>query len=101
MMFAEETVHRVTSIFEMPVHDFNAQAKFTTIEEVYNKSLSKLKIHRLLKQKIWILKLQAQVIPKTLLGSFGSHIKTRFRTPSCPFHSSSNLITWMSYAQFI
>ena len=28
----------------MPGHNFNAHAKFTIIEEVYNESLSKLKI---------------------------------------------------------
>ena len=30
--------------FQMPGHKFNVHAKFTIIEEVYNKSLSKLKI---------------------------------------------------------
>ena len=30
--------------FQMPGHNFNAHAKFSIIEEVYNKSLSKLKI---------------------------------------------------------
>ena len=34
--------------FQMPGHSFNAHAKFTIIEEVYNKSLSKLKICSLL-----------------------------------------------------
>ena len=31
--------------FQMPGHNFNAHTKFIIIEEVYNKSLSKLKIH--------------------------------------------------------
>ena len=46
--------------FEMPGHNFNAQAKFTIIEEVYNKSLSKLKIRSLLEHRkdFWILKLK-------------------------------------------
>ena len=44
----------------MPGHNFNAHTKFTIIEEVYNKSLSKLKIRKLLeyKEDFWILKLQ-------------------------------------------
>ena len=44
----------------MPGHIFNAHAKFTIIEKVYNKSLSKLKIHSLLeyREDFWILKLQ-------------------------------------------
>ena len=47
--------------FQMPVHNFNTQAKFTIIVEVYNKSLSKLKIRSLLEHRVdfWILKLQA------------------------------------------
>ena len=46
--------------FKMPGHNFNAHAKFTIIEEVYNKSLSKLKICSLLEHRedFWILKLQ-------------------------------------------
>ena len=46
--------------FQMPGHNFNAHAKFTIIEEVCNKSLSKLKIRGLLKHRedFWILKLQ-------------------------------------------
>ena len=46
--------------FQMPGHNFNVHAKFTIIEEVYNKSLSKLKICNLLeyKEDFWILKLQ-------------------------------------------
>ena len=46
--------------FQMPGHNFNTQAKFTIIEEVYNKSLSMLKIRRLLEHRedFWILKLQ-------------------------------------------
>ena len=31
--------------FQIPGHNFNTHATFTIIEEVYNKSLSKLKIH--------------------------------------------------------
>ena len=46
--------------FQMPGHNFNTHAKFTIIEEVYNKSLSKLKIPSLLEHRVdfWILKLQ-------------------------------------------
>ena len=46
--------------FQMPGHSFNAHAKFTIIEEVYNKSLSKLKICSLLEHRedFWIVKLQ-------------------------------------------
>ena len=45
---------------QMPGHNFNPHAKFTIIEEVYNKSLSKLKIRSLLEHRedFWILKLQ-------------------------------------------
>ena len=44
----------------MPGHNFNVYANFTVIEEVYNKSLSKLKIGSLLEHRedFWILKLQ-------------------------------------------
>ena len=46
--------------FQMPGHNFDVHAKFTIIEEVYNKSLSKLKIRSLLEHRedFWILKLQ-------------------------------------------
>ena len=46
--------------FQMPDHNFNTHAKFTIIEEVYNKSLSKLKIPSLLEHRVdfWILKFQ-------------------------------------------
>ena len=46
--------------FQMPGHNFNVHTKFTITEEVYNKSLSKLKIGSLLDHKdgFWILKLQ-------------------------------------------
>ena len=46
--------------FQMPGHNFNVHAKFTIIEEVYKKSLSKLKIRSLLEHRedIWILKLE-------------------------------------------
>ena len=37
--------------FQMPGHNFNTHAKFTIIEEVYNKSLSKLKIRSLLEHR--------------------------------------------------
>ena len=86
----------------MPGHNFNAQAKFTIIEEVYNKSLSKLKICSLLEHRedFWILKLQTLsphlIILTALLDLFGSHIETRFDTPFCSFLSLLNLITWMS-----
>ena len=44
--------------FQMPGYNFNAHAKFTITEEVYTKSLSKLKIRILLKHRedFWILK---------------------------------------------
>ena len=43
----------------MPGHIFNAHTKFTIIEDLYNKLLSKLKICSLLKHRdFWILKLQ-------------------------------------------
>ena len=46
--------------FQMPVHNFNAHAKFTIIDEVYNKSLPKLKIGSFLEHRedFWILKFQ-------------------------------------------
>ena len=46
--------------FQMSGLSFNAHAKFTIIEEVCNKSLSKLKIRSLLghREDFWILKLQ-------------------------------------------
>ena len=46
--------------FQMPGHNFNTHAKFIITEEVYNKSLSKLKIRSLLEHRedFWILKLQ-------------------------------------------
>ena len=37
--------------FQVPGHNFNGRAKFTIIEEGYNKSLSKLKIHSLLERR--------------------------------------------------
>ena len=44
----------------MPGHNFNAHAKFTIIEEVCNKSLSKLEIRSMLEHRedFWISKLQ-------------------------------------------
>ena len=53
-MFGEQMVHRVTG------HIFNTDVKFSIIEEVYNKSLSKLKIRSLVeyREDFWILKLQ-------------------------------------------
>ena len=112
MMFGEQMVHRVTSIFKCQVIISILTLSCTIIEEVYNKSLSKLKIRSLLEHRedFWILKLQtlspqglsiSLIILKTLLDLFGSHIETRFHTPFCSFHSLSNLITWMSYAKFI
>ena len=46
--------------FQIPDHNINTHAKFTIIKEVYNKSLSKLKIRSLLEHRedFWILKLQ-------------------------------------------
>ena len=46
--------------FQMPGNNFNTHPNFTIIEEVYNKSLSKLKIRSLLeyREDFWILKLQ-------------------------------------------
>ena len=95
----------------MPGHNFNIHAKFTIIEEVY-KSLPKLKIRSVLdhREDFWILQLQTLSpqglnislnIFKTLLGPFGSHIKTLFHTPSSSFNSLSNRITWMSCAKLI
>ena len=45
--------------FQMPGQNFNVHTKFTIIEEVCNKSLSKLKIRDLLehREEFWILKL--------------------------------------------
>ena len=45
---------------QMLVHNFNIQAKLTVTEEVYNKSLSKLKIFSLFghREDFWIFKLQ-------------------------------------------
>ena len=37
--------------FQMPCHNLNVHAKFTIIEEVYKKLLSKLKIRRLLEHR--------------------------------------------------
>ena len=60
MMFGEQMIHCLTSIFKCQINNFNVHAKFTIIKEVYNKSLSKLKIHSLLeyREDFWILKLQ-------------------------------------------
>ena len=46
--------------FQMLGHNVNVHAKFTIIEEVYDKSLSKLKNFSLLehRENFWILKLQ-------------------------------------------
>ena len=51
---------RIRQAFSNPGHNFNAHAKFFITEEVYNKSLSKLKISSLLEHRdeFWILKLQ-------------------------------------------
>ena len=53
-------VWRTDKHLQMPGHNFNAHAKFTIIEEVCNKSLSKFKIRSLLEHRedFWILKLQ-------------------------------------------
>ena len=53
-------VHRVISIFKCQVIILNVHSKFTIIEEIYNKSLSKSKIRSLLEHRedFWILKLQ-------------------------------------------
>ena len=57
----------------MPGHHFNVHCKFTIIEEVYNKSLSKLKIRSLLEHRedFWILRLQT-------LSPQGHIIKTHY-----------------------
>ena len=49
--------------FQMPGHNFNVHAKFTIIEEVFNKPLSKLKIRSLLEHRedFWILKLRLKI----------------------------------------
>ena len=59
--------------FQMPGHNFNVHAKFTMIEEVCNKSLSKLKIRSLLEHRedFWILRLQT-------LSPQGHIIKTHY-----------------------
>ena len=46
--------------FQMPGNNFNTHAKFTIIEDVYNKSLLEWKIPSLLEhtEDFWILKLQ-------------------------------------------
>ena len=46
--------------FQMLAHNFNVHAKFIITEEIYDKSLSKLKIRSLFehRENIWILKLQ-------------------------------------------
>ena len=46
--------------FQIPGHNFNTHAKFAIIEEVYNKSSSKLKIRILLERRkdFWIFKLK-------------------------------------------
>ena len=56
MVFGKPMIQLVTSIFQCQVIISN----FTINEEVYNKSLSKLKIRSLLEHKedFWILKLQ-------------------------------------------
>ena len=51
----------------MPGDNFNVHATFTIIGEVYNKSLSKLKIGSLLqhREKFWIVELQT-IFPQVL-----------------------------------
>ena len=48
MKSGEQIVHRVC---HTPAHNFNAHAEFTIIKEIYNKSLSKLKICILLEHR--------------------------------------------------
>ena len=69
--------------FQMPGHNFNVHAKFTIIEEVYNKSLSKLKICSLLEHReyIWILKLQI-LFPQGLTISYWVHLVAILRLVS-------------------
>ena len=57
----------------MPVHNFNAHAKFTIIEEVYNNVLLKLKICSLSEHRkdFWILRLQT-------LSSLGLNISLNY-----------------------
>ena len=111
-MLGEQMVHRVISIFKCQVIILNVHSKFTIIEQIYNKSLSKSKIRSLLEHRedFWILKLQTLSpqglnislnYPQDTTGSIWFPIKNRFYTPSCSFHSLSNLITWMSYAKLI
>ena len=69
--------------FQMPGNNFNVHSKFTIIEPVKNKSLTKSNIGSLLehRENFWILNL------------FGSHIKTHIsHTPFCSFFLS-NFIT--------
>ena len=51
MMFGEQMIHCLTSIFKCQINNFNVHAKFTINKEVYNKSLSKLKIRSLLEYR--------------------------------------------------
>ena len=53
--------------FQMPGDNFNVHATFTIIGEVYNKSLSKLKIGSLLqhRENFWIVELQT-LFPQVL-----------------------------------
>ena len=69
--------------FQMPGHNFNVHAKFTIIEDVYNKSLSKLKICSLLEHReyIWILKLQI-LFPQGLTISYWVHLVAILRLVS-------------------
>ena len=63
--------------FQMPGHNFNSNVKFTIIEEVYNKSLWKMKIRNLLQHRedFWILKLQ-NLSPQGLNISLNYHQDT-------------------------
>ena len=69
--------------FQMPGHNFNVHAKFTIIEEVYNKSLSKLRICSLLEHReyIWILKLHI-LFPQGLTISYWVHLVAILRLVS-------------------
>ena len=108
-------VNRVTSIFISQVIILMPTLSLPSLKGVHNKSLSKLKVPSLLghREDFWILKQQtlspqglniSLIILKALLDPSGyiqyGYIETRFHTSSCSFHTLSNLITWMSFANF-
>ena len=59
--------------FLIPCHSFNVHAKLTTTEEVYNKSLSKLKIRSLLEHREDFLVLKLQTLSRKGLNISLNH----------------------------